>query len=57
MGPVYDPVRLTHPRLREFAFQAAFIATLAATAHDLEDLLIDLPPDEPLLPDFHTPWP
>jgi hypothetical protein len=57
MGPVYDPVRLTHPRLREFAFQAAFIATLAATAHDLEDLLIDLPPDEPLLPDFHPPWP
>jgi hypothetical protein len=54
---IYDPVRLRQPKLREFAFQAAIIATLAAMAHDLEDLLIDLPPDEPLFPDFTSPGP
>ena len=36
---------------------AAGIATLAETTDDLEDLLIELPRQEPLMPDFHTPWP
>jgi hypothetical protein len=34
----------------------ARIATLAETANDLEDLSIDVPPEE-RLPDFSTPWP
>jgi hypothetical protein len=29
MGPIDDPAQLTHPRLREFAYQAAWIATVA----------------------------
>jgi len=57
MGPIYDPVQLTHPRLREFAVVAAWITTLAESASDLEDLLINVPPDERVLPDFSTPWP
>ena len=57
MVRIYDPVRITHPRLREFAFQAAWISTVAEAANDLEDLLVDVPPEEPLLPDFSTPWP
>ena len=57
MEPIYDPVRLRQPKLREFAFQAAWIATVAETVADLDNLLVDLPPDEPLLPDFTMPWP
>jgi hypothetical protein len=54
---IYDPVRLGLPKLRVFAFQAAWIATLAETVDDLDDLLVDLPPDERLLPAFTMPWP
>ena len=43
---IYDPAQLSHPRLREFAVVAAWIATLAAAANDLEDLLVDVPPEE-----------
>jgi hypothetical protein len=57
MVRLYDPVRITHPRLREFAYQAAWIATVAESASDLEDLLLDVPPEERTLPDFSTPWP
>jgi len=57
MEPIYDPVRLRQSKLREFALQAAWIATVAETVSDLADLLVDLPPDEPLLSDFTTPWP
>jgi hypothetical protein len=57
MVRLYDPVRITHPRLREFAYQAAWIATVAESASDLEDLLVDVPPEERTLPDFSTPWP
>jgi hypothetical protein len=57
MVRLYDPVRITHPRLREFAYQAAWIATVAEAASDLEDLLVDVPPEERTLPDFSTPWP
>ena len=57
MARIYDPVRLTHPKLRDFAFAASWIATVVETANDLEDLFIDVPADEPLLPDFRTPLP
>jgi hypothetical protein len=50
-------VQLTHPRLLEFAIVAAWISTVAAAQRDLEELLIDVPPDERILPDFSTPWP
>jgi hypothetical protein len=30
---------------------------VAESAHDLEDLLIDVPPEERMLPDYSTPWP
>ena len=57
MEPISEPGGLTHPKLQEFAMIAAWIATLAETIDDLEDLLIELPREEPLMPDFHTPWP
>jgi hypothetical protein len=57
MGPIYDPAQLRHPKLRECAYQAAWIATVAEAASDLEDLLVDVPPEERVLPDFSTPWP
>ena len=57
MEPIYDPVRITHSRLREFAYQAAWIATVTEASSDLEDLLVDVPPEERVLPDFSTPWP
>src|SRR5215213_7799638 len=43
MEPIYDPVRLRQSKLREFALQAAWIATVAETVADLADLLVDLP--------------
>jgi hypothetical protein len=61
MVRIYDPAQLTHPKLREFAVVAAgtrrVIATLAESANDLEDLLVDVPPEERVLPDYSTPWP
>ena len=57
MAPIYDPAQLTHPKRLEFAIQAAWISTVAAAQRDLEDLLIDVPPEERELPDFSTPWP
>ncbi len=57
MEPIYEPGGLTHPTLQEFAMIAAWIATLAETIDDLEDLLIALPRQEPLMPNFRTPWP
>ena len=55
MPRIYDPAQLTHPRLREYAV-AAWISTLAESANDLEDLLVDVPPEERVLPDLSTPW-
>ena len=57
MVRIYDPARIRHPRLREFAYQAAWIATVTEAASDLEDLLVDVPPPERVLPDYSTPWP
>jgi hypothetical protein len=57
MVRIYDPAQLRHPRLREFAVVAAYISTLAESVNDLEDLLVDVPPEERVLPDFMTPWP
>ena len=57
MVHIYDPVRIRHPKLREFAYQAAWIATVAEATSDLEDLLGDVPPAERVLPDYSTPWP
>jgi hypothetical protein len=57
MTRIYDPTRLRPPKLRECAYQAAWIATLAEAANDLEDLLVDVPPAERVLPDYSTPWP
>jgi hypothetical protein len=57
MGPIYDPAQLTHPKLLECALMAAWISTVAAAQRDLEDLHIDVPPEERELPDFSTPWP
>ena len=50
MVRLYDPVRITHPRLREFAYQAAWIATVTEAANDVEDLLVDVPPQDRVLP-------
>ena len=57
MVRIYDPVQLTHPRLREFAFEVAWISVVTEAANDLEDLNVDVPHAERLLPDFRTPWP
>lgn len=57
MAHIYDPVRISHPKLRECAYQAAWIATVAEAASDLEDLLVDVPSEDRVLPDFSTPWP
>jgi hypothetical protein len=57
MSRIYDPVQLKPATLREFAYQAAWIATVAESASGLEDLLVDVPPEERVLPDFGTPWP
>jgi hypothetical protein len=57
MTRIYDPAQLRPPTLRECAYQAAWIATVAEAASDVEDLLVDLPPEERVLPDYSTPWP
>ena len=57
MGRISDSAQLTHPKLRECAVVAACIATLAEAVNDLEDLLIDVPPEERILPNYSTPWP
>jgi hypothetical protein len=57
MTRIYDPADLRHPQLRECAYQAAWIATVTEAANDVEDLLVDVPPQDRLLPDFSTPWP
>jgi hypothetical protein len=57
MAPIYEPAQLTDPKLKEFAVIAAWIDTLAETIDDLEDLLIELPRQEPLMPNVRTPWP
>jgi hypothetical protein len=50
MVRIYATVQLSHPRLREFAVVAAWIATLAEAANDVEDLIVDVPPEERVLP-------
>jgi hypothetical protein len=55
--PIYDSAQLTHPRLREFAIQAAWISSVAEFSNDVEDLLSDVPSEEQVLPEFSTPWP
>ena len=57
MVRTYDPARIAHPKLREFAFQATWISVVTEAANDLEDLNVDVPRAERLLPDFSTPWP
>jgi hypothetical protein len=57
MAPIYDPAQLRHPKRLEFAIHAAWISSVAAAQRDLEDLLIDVPPEERELPDFSAPWP
>ena len=57
MVRIYDPVQLTHPRLREFAFEVAWISVVTESANDLEDLNVDVPHAQCLVPDFSTPWP
>jgi hypothetical protein len=54
---IYDPVQLTHSKLREFAFIAAWISVLVETVQELEDLNIGLTPEDRQLPDFNTRWP
>jgi hypothetical protein len=56
MTPIDYPAQLTHPKLQAFAVIATGIATLTETAHDLEDLPIDVPPAERALPDGNAPW-
>jgi hypothetical protein len=55
LGRIYDSVHITHPRIRQFA--VAWIYLPAETDTDLEDRLVDVPPEERELPDFSTPWP
>ena len=51
MTRIYDPADLRHPTLRECAYQAAWIATVAEAVNDVEDHLVDVPPEERVLPD------
>ena len=46
MVRISDPVHQTHLNLREFADMAAWLSVLADTAQKLEDLLVDVPPEE-----------
>jgi hypothetical protein len=57
MERISDPVRITIPQLRDFAYQEAWIATATVAATDLEELLDDAPREERALPDFSTRWP
>ena len=57
MDPIIDPVRIKPAKLREFAYQAAWIATATEAANDLEELVEEVPAEGPTLPDFSTPWP
>lgn len=57
MVRITDPGQLTHPKLRKFAVLAAWISVLAETVRELEDLNIDLTPEERQLPTFDKPWP
>ena len=57
MPRIYDPAQLHHPRLQDCAIVAAWLATVAEAASDLEDLLVDVPLEERVFPDFRTPWP
>ena len=57
MDLILRPVQLTHPRLRAFSIHTAWIATVTECLNDFEDLLVNVPPDERVLPDFSTPWP
>jgi len=57
MDPILDPVRIKPVKLREFAFQAAWIATATEAADDLAELVDEVPAEGPALPDFSTPWP
>ena len=52
---ISDPAHLTHPRLRVFAVVRAWIATIADSANDLENLLIDVPPEDRVIPGYSTP--
>jgi hypothetical protein len=52
MGRIYDPAQLEPAMLRECAYQAARIGTVAEAVSDLEDLLSDVPREERVLPDF-----
>jgi hypothetical protein len=56
MGPISDSAQLSHPWLREFAVVAAWIATRAESAHEVEVCLVALPPEDRVLPDSSTPW-
>jgi hypothetical protein len=55
--PIYDSAQLTHPQLREFAVQAAWISSVAEFSNDVEDLLSDVPSEERVLLDFRNSWP
>ena len=57
MERIAAPVRIKIPQLREFASQAAWIATATEAADDLAELLDEVPAAGPALPDFSTPWP
>jgi hypothetical protein len=57
MTRLYDLADLRHPTLRECAYQAAWIATVTEAANDVEDLLVDVPPEDRVPPDSSTPWP
>ena len=55
MTRIDAPADLRHPTLRECAYQAAWITTVTEAANNVEDLLIDVPPQDRVLPDFGTP--
>ena len=57
MGPIVSPAQLTHPKLQEFAVLAAWMSVYDETIQQLEELNMDVPPENLQLPDFRTPWP
>jgi hypothetical protein len=37
--PIYGPVGLTHPQLRDFAFQAAWLVSVAAIERAVREMI------------------
>jgi hypothetical protein len=57
MVRIYHPAQQSHPTLWTFAVMAAWSSVLVKTVQELEDLNVDLTPEERQLPSSAMPWP